>query len=141
MATPVTEWLSWVVVPTVLFAWWLHWRAAKTPEVRLVLSEIGRVVGDFIAAGGTSVGQGAGETARHYGERLETLIDELHDNRLAFGCKAVLADCRRVFVSYQVEDALACLEHVDVALDRIRHLEHLALRRPRASERPSTTDS
>ena len=129
MAPSITDWFSWVILPTVLFAWWLHWRAAKTSEVRLVLSEIGRLVDHVIARGDTSVAPFPDDFAQNCGEKLDTLIDELNDKRLAFRCKAVRADSERLLASHQVEDARACREHVGDALDRIRHLERLTLRR------------
>jgi len=124
-----TEWFSWVVLPPALLAWWLHWRAAKTAEVRLVLVEISRLMDDVIAAGGASVAPARDEAPQNYGEMLGTLIDDLHDKRLAFRCKAVLADSRRALTSRRVEDAQAGREHIGDALDRIRHLERLTFRR------------
>jgi hypothetical protein len=123
------EWFSWVVLPTSLLAWWLHWRATKTAEVRLVLVEINRLLDDVIAARNTSVGPALDEAGPRYEEMLGVLIDDLHDQRLAFRCKAVLADSRRALASGRVEDAQAGREHVGDALDRIRHLERLTFRR------------
>jgi hypothetical protein len=106
----------------------LHWRAAKTAEVRLVLVEIRRLMDDVIPAG-TLVAPALDEAPQNCGEMLGTLIDDLHDQRLAFRCKAVLADFRRALASRRVEDAEAGREHIGDALDRIRHLERLTFRR------------
>ena len=63
--------LTYSIVTVVLLAAWLHWRAALTAEVRAALDDLP-----------------AGE------ERLQELIEDLRDKRLAYRCKAVLADHR-----------------------------------------------
>ena len=100
--------LRYVIAAVVLLAVWVHWRAAYTAQVRAAL-------GDLPAA-----------TAR-----LEELIEDLRDKRLAFRCKAVLADLR-------AGDAELYREHVGDARERIEHLERFApLRRlPRPSKGP-----
>jgi hypothetical protein len=97
--------LRYVIVAVVLLVLWVHWRAAYTADVRAALDD-----------------PPANE------ERLEELIMDLRDKRLAFRCKAVLAD-------YRAGDAELCREHVADALERVEHLERFApLRRllPRA---------
>ena len=94
--------LRYSIVAVVLPAVWLHWRAAYTREVRAAL-------GDLPAA--------------H--DRLDELLEDLRDKRLAYRCKAVLAD-------YRAGDAEQCREHVADALERVDHLERFApLRRVR----------
>jgi hypothetical protein len=95
----------YVVVAVVVLAVWLHWRAALTTEVRAALD-------DLRAAGGA--------------ERLEELVPDLRDKRLAYRCKAVLADRR-------AGDDELCREHTADVLERLDHLERFApLRRARS---------
>jgi hypothetical protein len=84
------------VVAVVLSAVWLHWRAAYTHEVRTALDDL-------------PASQG----------RLEDLVEDLRDKRLAYRCKAVLND-------YRAGDTSLLQEHVVDALDRVEHLERLA---------------
>ena len=100
--------LRYFIVAVVLLALWLHWRAAFTADVRAALDDLP-----------------ASE------ERLDDLIQDLRDKRLAYRCKAVLAD-------HRAGDAELCREHTADALERVDHLESFApLRRlmhsPRAS--------
>ena len=88
--------LRYVIVAVVLLAVWLHWRAAYTSEVRAVL-------GDLPASS----------------ERLDVLIEDLRDKRLAYRCKAVLTDQR-------AGDTDLFAEHKADALDRVEHLERFA---------------
>jgi hypothetical protein len=93
--------LRWVVAVVVLFVMWIHWRAAYTAQVRSAL-------GDLPAAE----------------EQLEELVEDLRDKRLAFRCKAVLADYRAGRPDLE--------EHMADALERVEHLERFApLRRDR----------
>ena len=84
------------VVAVVLAAVWLHWRAAYTPEVR-------RALDDLPASP----------------ERLDDLIEDLRDKRLAYRCKAVLND-------YRAGETDLVKEHLAAALERVEHLERLA---------------
>ena len=84
------------VVAVVLLAVWLHWRAAYTREVRAALDEL-------------PASQ----------ERLDDLVEDLRDKRLAFRCKAVLRDCR-------ADDTGMLSEHMADALERVEHLERFA---------------
>jgi hypothetical protein len=84
------------VVAVVLLAVWLHWRAAYTGEVRAALEEL---------------------PASH--ERLDELVEDLRDKRLAYRCKAVLNDCR-------AGNPDLFNEHIAEALERVDHLERLA---------------
>ena len=84
------------VVGVVVLAAWLHWRAAYTPEVRAALDDL-------------PASQ----------ERLDDLIEDLRDKRLAYRCKAVLND-------YRAGDAELFKEHVGAAFERVEHLERLA---------------
>jgi hypothetical protein len=87
--------LRYAVVAVVLFVFWVHWRAAYTSEVRAALSDLP-----------------AGE------EQLDELVQDLRDKRLAFRCKAVLADHRAGGPDLD--------EHLAAALDRVDHLERFA---------------
>ena len=87
--------LRYAVVAVVLFVFWVHWRAAYTAEVRAALGDLP-----------------AGE------EHLQELIQDLRDNRLAFRCKAVLADHRTNGPDLD--------EHVAAALERLDQLERFA---------------
>lgn len=84
------------IVTVVLLAVWLHWRAAYTPEVRSALD-----------------GLPGSE------ERLDDLVEDLRDKRLAYRCRAVLND-------YRAGDTDLFSEHVAAALERVEHLERLA---------------
>jgi hypothetical protein len=84
------------VAVVVLGALWLHWRAAYISRVRAAL-------GDLPAAS----------------ERLDDLVEDLRDKRLAYRCKAVLK-------AYRAGDTLMGEEHVADALERIEHLERFA---------------
>jgi hypothetical protein len=88
--------LRYVIATVVLLAVWLHWRAAYTADVRAALDDL-------------PAGEG----------RLEDLVEDLRDNRLAHRCKAVLADQR-------AGDTEALREHRDDALERVDHLERFA---------------
>ena len=84
------------VVAVVLLAVWLHWRAAYTGEVRAALDEL---------------------PTSH--ERLDDLVEDLRDKRLAYRCKAVLKD-------YRAGNTDLSREHMADALARVEHLERLA---------------
>jgi uncharacterized protein YPO0396 len=84
------------IVAVVLAAAWLHWRAAYTREVRTTLD-------DLPASS----------------ERLDDLVEDLRDKRLAYRCKAVLND-------YRAGNTDLFKEHVAEALERVEHLERLA---------------
>ena len=99
--------LRYSVAAVVLFVVWVHWRAAYTAEVRAALDDLP-----------------ANE------ERLEDLIEDLPDKRLAYRCKAVLAD-------HRAADTDLCREHVADALERVEHLERFAPLR-RVLARPSS---
>ena len=88
--------LTYSIVTVVLLAAWLHWRAALTAEVRAALDDLP-----------------AGE------ERLQELIEDLRDKRLAYRCKAVLAD-------HRAGNADLFDEHMADALERLDHLERFA---------------
>jgi hypothetical protein len=98
----------YVIVALGLLVFWVHWRAAYTADVRGALAELP-----------------ASE------ERLDDLIGDLRDNRLAFRCKAVLADLR-------AGNQALYREHLADVLERVEHLERFApLRRlPRPSSGP-----
>ena len=85
-----------VIVAVVLLAVWLHWRAAYTAEVRQALHDL-------------PASQ----------ERLVDLVEDLRDKRLAYRCKAVLADQR-------TGDGALFDAHLADALDRVEHLERFA---------------
>ena len=87
--------LRYAVVAVVLFVFWVHWRAAYTAEVRAALGDLP-----------------AGE------EHLDELVQDLRDKRLAFRCKAVLADHRANGPDLD--------EHVAAALERVDQLERCA---------------
>ena len=99
--------LRYSVAAVVLFVVWVHWRAAYTAEVRAALDDLP-----------------ANE------ERLEDLIEDLRDKRLAYRCKAVLAD-------HRAGDTELCREHMADALERVEHLERFAPLR-RVLARPSS---
>jgi uncharacterized protein YPO0396 len=84
------------VVAVVLAVVWVHWRAAYTGDVRAALDDLP-----------------ASE------ERLDDLIEDLRDKRLAYRCKAVLND-------YRAGDTQMFKEHVADALERVEHLERFA---------------
>jgi len=84
------------VVAVALSAAWLHWRAAYTADVRAALDDL---------------------PARQ--DRLDDLVEDLRDKRLAYRCKAVLND-------YRAGNTSLLQEHVIDALDRVEHLERLA---------------
>jgi hypothetical protein len=88
--------IRYVIVAVVLLVLWVHWRAAYTADVRAALGDLP---------------SGAG--------RLEELIEDLRDKRLAFRCQAVLADLR-------AGDAELGREHIGDALERVDHLERFA---------------
>jgi hypothetical protein len=88
--------LRYFIVAVVLSALWLHWRAAYSGEVRAALDEL--------PAGS---------------ERLDELVEDLRDKRLAYRCKAVLNDQR-------AGNTELFKEHVAAALERVEHLERLA---------------
>ena len=84
------------VAVAVLGVLWLHWRAAYTAQVRAALDDLPA---------------GAG--------RLDDLVEDLRDKRLAYRCKAVLND-------YRAGDTALYSEHVADVLERVNHLERLA---------------
>ena len=88
--------LRYVIVATVLLVVWVHWRAAYTADVRAAVDDVGT-----------------------HQEQLEELILDLRDKRLAFRCKAVLAD-------YRAGRTDLCREHRDDVLERVEHLERFA---------------
>ena len=88
--------IRWVVAVVVLFVIWTHWRAAYTSEVRAVVDDLP---------------DGA--------ERLEELVLDLRDKRLAYRCKAVLRDLR-------AGDDELFREHVGDVRERLDHLERFA---------------
>ena len=88
--------LRYLVVALVLFVLWVHWRAGYTADVRAAVDDLP-----------------ANE------ERLEELILDLRDNRLAFRCKALLADHRS-------GDTELYREHTAAVLERVEHLERFA---------------
>ena len=83
------------IVVAVLLVVWTHWRAAYTGEVRAALDDL---------------------PARE--DELDELLGDLRDKRLAFRCRAVLADSRR--------GAPDLDEHRADALERLDHLERFA---------------
>ena len=88
--------IRFALATVVLLAVWVHWRAAYTNEVRAALDDV----------------------AAHE-ERLQDLIPDLRDNRLAYRCKAVLADHRAGDIDLR-------REHIAAAVERIEHLERFA---------------
>ena len=84
------------IVAVVLGAAWLHWRAAYTAQVRAALNDL--------------------PASR---ERLDDLVEDLRDKRLAYRCKAVLDD-------YRAGNTDLFNEHIADALERVEHLERLA---------------
>jgi hypothetical protein len=88
--------LRYVIVAVVLLVLWVHWRAAYTADVRAALADLP-----------------ASE------DRLEELILDLRDKRLAFRCKALLAD-------HRAGDADLYREHRADVLQRVEHLERFA---------------
>lgn len=97
--------LRYLIVALVLGAFWLHWRAAYTGEVRTALEDL-------------PASQ----------ERLDDLLEDLRDKRLAYRCKAVLSDCR-------AGDTDLFREHRADALERVNHLERFAPLRRRLFKR------
>ena len=94
--------LRFVSATVVLLAAWLHWRAAYTAQVWAALDDL---------------------PANR--ERLDDLVEDLRDKRLAYRCKAVLND-------YRAGDRDSLQEHLADALERCEHLERFApLRRLR----------
>ena len=93
------------IAAVVVLAVWVHWRAAYTADVRAALEDLP-----------------ASE------ERLEDLVADLRDKRLAYRCKAVLADHRSASPDLE--------EHMEDAIDRVDHLERFAPLR-RLLARPS----
>jgi len=87
--------LRFVIAIVVLLALWLHWRAAYTAEVRAALDDLPSSQ-----------------------ERLDDLVEDLRDKRLAYSCKAVLRDYR--------EGDTALGVHIADALERVEHLERFA---------------
>lgn len=85
-----------MIAAVVLLAVWLHWRAASTAEVRAALDDL---------------------PANQ--ERLDDLIEDLRDKRLAYRCKAVLSD-------YRAGDSESMQEHLADVLQRVEHLERFA---------------
>lgn len=95
--------LRYSVIVVVLLAFWLHWRAAYTADVRAALDDL-----PASAA------------------RLDDLLQDVRDRRLVHRCRAVLADQR-------AGDRDGFDEHLADALERVEHLERFApLRRARA---------
>jgi hypothetical protein len=98
--------LRYSIVAVILLVLWLHWRAAFTAAVRAALDDLPASA-----------------------ERLDELIEDLRDKRLAYRCKAVLAD-------HRAGDTDLCREHTAAALERLDHLERFApLRRLGQSSR------
>jgi hypothetical protein len=97
--------VRWVVAAVVLFAVWTHWRAAYTADVRAAADDLPASA-----------------------ERLEELVLDLRDKRLAYRCKAVLRDLR-------AGDDDLCSEHLGDVRERLDHLERFAPLR-RALARP-----
>ena len=83
------------MVAVVLLVVWTHWRAAYTAEVRAALDDL---------------------PTRE--DELDELVRDLRDKRLAFRCRAVLADYRRGGPDLE--------EHRVEALERVEHLERFA---------------
>ncbi len=79
-----------------LGAFWLHWRAAYTRQVRAGL--------DALPADA---------------ERLDDLVQDLRDKRLAYRCKAVLR-------AHRAGDTAMVEVHVAEVLERVDHLERFA---------------
>lgn len=88
--------LRFLIVALVLTALWLHWRAAYMADVRAALDDL-------------PASQ----------ERLDDLVVDLRDKRLAYRCKAVLRD-------YRAGNADLFREHMADALERVNHLERFA---------------
>ena len=88
--------LRFVIAAVVLSVLWLHWRAGHTAEVRAALDDL---------------------PANQ--ERLDDLVEDLRDKRLAYRCQAVLGD-------YRAGDSKALQEHLADALERVEHLERFA---------------
>ncbi len=88
--------LRLLVVGVVLAALWLHWRAAYTRDVRAALDDLPASA-----------------------ERLDELVEDLRDKRLAYRCKALLKD-------YRAGNADLLKEHSADALERVEHLERFA---------------
>ena len=98
--------IRWVVALVVVFAVWTHWRAAYTAGVRAAVNDL----------------PGSAE-------RLEELVADLRDNRLAFRCKAVLRDLR-------AGDEELFAEHLGDVRERLDHLERFAPLRRLAARPP-----
>ena len=88
--------LRYFIVAFALAAVWLHWRAARTRDVRAALEDL-------------PASQ----------ERLDELVDDLRDKRLAYRCKAALSD-------YRAGNTELFREHMADALERADHLERFA---------------
>jgi uncharacterized protein YPO0396 len=88
--------LRLLVAVVVLGALWLHWRAAYTRDVRAALDDLPASA-----------------------ERLDDLVEDLRDKRLAYRCKALLND-------YRAGNSDMFKEHMADALDRVEHLERFA---------------
>ncbi len=88
--------LRFVIAIAVLLVLWLHWRAAYTAQVRAVLDDL-------------PASQ----------ERLDDLVEDLRDKRLAYRCKAILRD-------YRDGDTVSVGVHTADALERVEHLERFA---------------
>ena len=95
--------LRYALIAVVLFAAWLHWRAAYTTQVRAAL-----------------------DTLPASTEQLDDVLQDVRDRRLIHHCRAVLADQR-------AGETTLFEEHRTAALERVAHLERFApLRRVRA---------
>lgn len=84
------------IVAVVLGALWLHWRAAYTSQVRAAIDDLPASA-----------------------ERLDDLVEDLRDKRLAYRCKAILND-------FRAGDTAMVKEHIADALERVEHLERFA---------------
>ena len=98
--------LRYSIALVVVFAAWVHWRAAYTVEVRAALDDL---------AANQQV--------------LEDLIEDVRDKRLAYRLKAVVAD-------HRAGDTALCREHIGDALERLDHLERFAPLRRALARRP-----
>lgn len=88
--------LRYAVVAVVMLAFWMHWRAAYTADVRTALDDLPASA-----------------------ERLDDLLLDVRDRRLIHRCRAALADQR-------AGDEAAFAEHKADALERIEHLDRFA---------------
>lgn len=84
------------VAVVLLGAIWLHWRAGHTSQVRAALNDVPAS-----------------------SERLDDLVEDLRDKRLAYRCKAVLK-------AHRAGDGPMVEVHVADALERVEHLERFA---------------